>query len=245
MLHFDSFYSLGHITTTLPHALSLEEALLLHFENHPIDTPSILFWDTPELGVVLGHSRPYERDINVATTVDDSVSIHRRISGGGTILHGPGCLSYSLFIPIAYSSTLTSIQHSNTAIMAYIVEQLNKVHPGAGFEVKGCSDITLDNLKCAGHAQIRKRHMLLFHGTLLLSFDLLSITRYLTIPDRQPAYRKNRTHQDFLTNAPLSTEQVISCFPTAPSPLAIDSLHESTHSIMGTRHNDKAWLKKF
>jgi lipoate-protein ligase A len=66
--------------------------------------------------------------------------------------------------------------------------------------VRGHSDLTLGNLKFSGNAQRRKRHFLLFHGTFLLGADIELIERVLPMPSRQPAYRHNRTHRDFLTN---------------------------------------------
>jgi lipoate-protein ligase A len=41
---------------------------------------------------------------------------------------------------------------------------------------------------------------MLFHGTFLLAFDIELIERTLAIPAKQPAYRRNRSHRDFLTN---------------------------------------------
>src|SRR2546430_2613366 len=54
------------------------------------------------------------------------------------------------------------------------------------------------------------RH-LLHHGTLLHGFDFTPIARYLKLPPRQPEYRRQRPHTEFLTNLPvarLTLEQV-------------------------------------
>jgi lipoate---protein ligase len=66
--------------------------------------------------------------------------------------------------------------------------------------VQGHSDLTLGNLKFSGNAQRRKRRFLLFHGTFLLGADIELIERVLPMPSRQPAYRHNRAHREFLTN---------------------------------------------
>jgi lipoate-protein ligase A len=68
----------------------------------------------------------------------------------------------------------------------------------------GISDLTYKGSKISGNAQQRKRTHLLHHGTILYAFDLAVVSRYLRLPVRQPAYRANRTHHDFLVNLPQS-----------------------------------------
>src|SRR5262249_48217939 len=60
----------------------------------------------------------------------------------------------------------------------------------------------------SGNAQQRKRSYMLHHGTLLHDFDVRHVARYLRVPLRQPAYRGGRTHQDFLTNLPATSQEL-------------------------------------
>jgi lipoate-protein ligase A len=62
--------------------------------------------------------------------------------------------------------------------------------------------------KFSGNAQRRRQSALLFHGTLLLNFDLASINRLLPMPSLQPDYRSSRPHHEFITNLGLSREAV-------------------------------------
>jgi hypothetical protein len=48
----------------------------------------------------------------------------------------------------------------------------------------------------------------LFHGVLLLSADIPLVAAALKIPPRQPLYRNNRTHEEFLVNAGWAAERV-------------------------------------
>ena len=68
----------------------------------------------------------------------------------------------------------------------------------------GISDLAVEGKKFSGNAQQRKRDHLLHHGTLLYSFDLDLLPRYLKAPPRQPEYRAQRAHEDFLGNVPLT-----------------------------------------
>ncbi len=49
---------------------------------------------------------------------------------------------------------------------------------------------------------------LLFHGVFLLNFDLPLISRFLSHPSREPAYRKGRPHDLFLCNLGVSASRV-------------------------------------
>jgi lipoate-protein ligase A len=63
-------------------------------------------------------------------------------------------------------------------------------------------------VKFAGNSQRRRKHFLLFHGTLLLDCDLKLISELLQMPSLQPDYRANRAHADFVTNLNLPAAQV-------------------------------------
>jgi lipoate-protein ligase A len=45
-----------------------------------------------------------------------------------------------------------------------------------------------------------RRHAVLYHGTLLDSFDLPLVAQVLRHPPREPGYRAGRGHGDFLAN---------------------------------------------
>src|SRR5712664_1971437 len=71
--------------------------------------------------------------------------------------------------------------------------------PGGPVTVEGFTDLAVNGLKFSGNAQRRKRRCLLFHGTFLLDLDLSLVEELLRPPSRQPAYRENRSHAEFLT----------------------------------------------
>src|ERR1022692_2830459 len=74
--------------------------------------------------------------------------------------------------------------------------------------IQGHTDLTLDGLKFSGNAQRRKKRCLLFHGTFLLRFNISLVEKFLQLPAKQPDYRQNRAHSDFLTNLDLPGESV-------------------------------------
>ncbi len=67
-------------------------------------------------------------------------------------------------------------------------------------EHRGISDLARDNKKILGASLYRKRLILFYQASLLVSNDLSLISRYLTVPETVPDYRLARTHKEFCTS---------------------------------------------
>jgi hypothetical protein len=65
---------------------------------------------------------------------------------------------------------------------------------------RGDTDLAIADCKFSGNAQRRGRHALLFHGTFLLRLDFEIAQAVLPAPSRQPSYRRDRGHADFMMN---------------------------------------------
>jgi lipoate-protein ligase A len=74
--------------------------------------------------------------------------------------------------------------------------------------IRGHTDLAVGERKFSGNSQRRRKYFLLFHGTFLLHFDLSLIGGLLRMPSKEPDYRENRKHGDFLTNINVSAEKV-------------------------------------
>jgi lipoate---protein ligase len=184
--------------------LALDEALLDACEERP-DGEVLRFWEPRDYFVVVGYSNQVGTEVNVAACRREKVPIHRRCSGGGTVLQGPGCLNYSVVLRIDTSEWLSTISAANCHIMSRHCDALSALL-GRAVLVQGHTDLAVDGLKFSGNAQRRKRKALLFHGTFLLQFELGLMEKWLPLPSRQPDYRQGRPHGLFLTNIPVSAE---------------------------------------
>lgn len=175
--------------------LALDEALLEELDEQGGD-PVLRFWESDRYFVVLGPSCRLVDDVHAAACEQDAIPVLRRASGGGTVLQGPGCLSYAFVLPLTFHPDLPDIRATNRLILERIARGLHRWEPATAF--RGISDLAINGNKISGNAQRRTRHALLFHGTILhgMSGDL--ITRYLKQPARQPDYRANRPHDTFL-----------------------------------------------
>ena len=121
------------------------------------------------------------------------------------MVQGPGCLNYSLILPI--DGSLESITESNCFVMQRVRDAIQELVKEP-VEIRGHTDLALNNLKFSGNAQRRRKRFLLFHGSFLLNFDLGLIDRLLKFPSREPNYREGRSHHEFLTLLKASAEQV-------------------------------------
>jgi lipoate---protein ligase len=185
--------------------LALDEALLLAAEAGE-GGEVLRFWEWLAPAVVLGASCRLAEDVNEAACVAEGVPILRRSSGGGTVLLGGGCLCFSLVLAFDRDLALAQIPTSYVYILDRTLDALAGVVPG--LERAGTSDLAAGGRKFSGNAQQRKRTHLLHHGTLLYGFDLDLVGRYLRLPERQPEYRANRAHGEFLVNLPVGAEEL-------------------------------------
>ncbi|MFH0732963.1 MAG: lipoate--protein ligase family protein [Candidatus Omnitrophota bacterium] len=164
------------------------------------------FWEIPNYTVVLGRGCSIENDVCLDNCIKDNIEIIQRISGGGTVLLGIGCLNYSLVLPYTMNKSLASIKGSYKYILGNLVNSFNK--KGISLTYNPVSDLAFNNRKVSGNAQARRKKYLLHHGTFLYDFDIEKISRYLKEPKKAPEYRDNRPHRDFVCNLPLSYQEI-------------------------------------
>jgi lipoate---protein ligase len=192
-------------TPTDPAAnVALDEALL-----ERADGEYLRLWESAAPVVVLGRSAPIEREVNAAACAAAGVPVVRRPSGGQTVLIGPGCLMYAVVLDLRMRPEVAAIDRAHQFVLGKMVNALRPIEPN--IEIAGTSDLVLAGdppRKFSGNALRLKRTHLLYHGTLLYDFDLALVERLLKPPVRQPAYRAERNHREFLTNFPASRSAI-------------------------------------
>lgn len=188
-----------HIDLTLPtpqENLALDEALIDLCEGGR-EEEILRFWEPRESFVVLGHASRAAAEVNLSVCRAERIPVLRRVSGGGTVLQGPGCLNYALVL--RNSGPLRDIAKTSAFVLDRHRQTLSQII-GCAVGIQGFSDLVLGELKFSGNAQYRRRRFLLFHGTFLLNLDLDLMERVLRVPEKQPAYRAARSHRNFVTN---------------------------------------------
>jgi len=234
---------LDYTFPTPQHNLACDEALLELCEDgygHDI----LRVWEPREPFVVLGYSSRIAADVKLLPCRRARVPVFRRCSGGGTVLQGSGCLNVSLIMRLDRSPMLATITGTTAFVLQRHRDALEPV-VGRAIAIEGLSDLAIDGLKFSGNAQRRKKRCVLFHGTVLLGLDLALVERCLALPQRQPAYRKRRTHRNFLTNLGVPANAVKTALTDswrAVSPL--EQLPEQRIEELAGRYASTMWIQR-
>lgn len=222
--------------------LALDEALLDARQavepSHERLPDTLRFWESPQFVVVLGRSGRPADEVDLDACARAGVPVLRRVSGGGTVLLGPGCLNFSVVLSLTWHPEHRDIRRSMQAIVSSIAKAL----PLDGLHLAGTSDLCWQEWKVSGHAQRRTRDVLLHHGTLLYDLDLDLMARLLREPSRQPDYRTRRTHLDFVRNLPLSAAAIKQALAAAWQATADDAFTlPPIDALVARKYADARW----
>jgi lipoate-protein ligase A len=239
---------MNYLELTLPSPagnLAGDEALLDWAELN--GGPRVLrFWESPVPFVVLGYANRVAEEVDVEACRKNGVPILRRCSGGGTVLQGPGCLNYAVVLSFDEGGPLRCISGTNDFVMQRHREALADA-TGRTVSVEGYTDLALGKVKFSGNAQRRRQRWLLFHGTFLLeTFDVALMARCLRSPPRQPVYREQRGHQEFVTGLALSGDDIRAVLRKAwKADRALDDVpHEAIRRLEAERYSRDEWNLK-
>ena len=226
--------------------LALDEALLLEAEAAAAEGRELgylRFWESSKHFVVLGVSSALKEDADTKHCRKDGIPILRRASGGGTVLQGPGCLNFTLVLPLGYPAGLRDINSSYRRILDPCLDALDL----ADITMRGSWDLALGNRKFSGNAQKRSRYWLLHQGTLLWDFDLRLIPHYLRQPEKQPEYREAREHLDFVINLPLDGAELRQRIAASwkASPPTSGWRPPSLETLLEEKYLNREWIERF
>jgi len=196
--------------------LALDEALLDAAEAGEIAGGVLRLWESPEYCIVLGRSSKVEVEVNLAACRASGVPVLRRCSGGGTIVAGPGCLMYAVVLGFETHPHLRAVDLAHRHVLERMVSALAPLLPD--ISAAGISDLAIRSpleaatqtvsQKFSGNALRIKRNHFLYHGTLLYDFDINRLRQLLGSATREPDYRDERSHADFVANLPLRREEL-------------------------------------
>lgn len=186
--------------------LALDEALLDEADEAGRPTEVLRLWEPTQPIVVVGRSSRVSAEVDCERCQQMGITILRRSSGGATVLTGPGCLMYALVLSHERRPALQMISEAHRFVLETMSDLLASV--ASGVQPRGTSDLTISGRKFSGNSMRAKRTHLLYHGTLLYDFPLELIAKCLRMPPRQPEYRQERSHDDFLINLSASAAEL-------------------------------------
>lgn len=192
--------------STMAENLALDEALLEEADRQLAGEEILRTWQAPAPCIVLGRSSRVAAEVDQTAAEQLSVPIYRRISGGATVVTGPGCMFYSLILSMEQRPALRMLDQAHECVMQHLAEALRPLLPAVGND--GICDLVIDNRKVSGNSLRVGRNWLLYHGTLLLEMDLQLVAKLLKHPPREPEYRAGREHADFVANCHVNYAEV-------------------------------------
>ncbi len=225
--------------------LALDEALLEEAEQQGSHAELLRLWEFQQPVVVVGRSSRLADETHLAACQQDQVAVLRRCSGGAAIVAGPGCFMYSLVLSYELRPQLRMLDQAHQFVLGLVAQSLQPLN--IKLALAGISDLAWNNKKCSGNSIRCKRTHLLYHGTLLYNFPLPLISHYLASPPRQPDYREGRDHDGFLTNLPLSREELQAALCEAWQPVSKQESwpQEQTEKLLQSRYSQDTWNHRF
>ena len=207
--------------STILNQLRIEEALL-----RASDANYLIINKIPpnERAIVLGISGHAERWAQLHHCAKDSIPLIQRFTGGGTVYLDRN----TLMVTVIMNKSATDVKPFPRELMGWssviyrksfeFIDSTTPKHASKQqiaplFALRGHDYCLLDK-KFGGNAQAITRDRLLHHSSLLMDYDINAINHYLLMPslDRQPEYRKQRSHADFLTPLSNYADETEFCF---------------------------------
>jgi len=226
--------------------LALDEALLDEAEAGRLAAPVVRTWQADRPAVVVGSSSRLEEEVDREACQRLGVAVLRRPSGGATVLLGPGCIMWAVITPHPEVPPIDAI---HTAMLAPLASALTAA-AGRTILREGTSDLAVQltdgTRKVSGNALRIRRRAVLYHGTLLDDFPLDLVGQLLRHPPREPGYRQQRRHTDFLANLGLGREAIDDAVRTAFGAKYATLIwpREQVHSLVATRYGQASWTER-
>lgn len=132
-----------------------------------------MIWHSEET-VVVGKHQNAMAEVNYLWTLEHNIPVARRLTGGGTVFHGPGNLNFT-FIQNGEPGKLVNFERFVRPVVDYIKSL------GIPAEIGKRNDILVKNLKISGNAEHVYKNRVLHHGTLLFEADLDKLKNSLLV----------------------------------------------------------------
>ncbi|MDP1564349.1 MAG: lipoate--protein ligase family protein [Pirellulaceae bacterium] len=189
-----------YISPRFSENLAFDEWLLGRAVERRGGTETLRIWRPQTHAVVIGRGSKFDNEVDTRFCAEHHIPVFRRHSGGAAIVTGPGCWMYSVVLDLSLRPELRDLHAAHQTVMEQMQRAAQVLTPKTKIQVQGICDLTVDGQKCSGNSLRVVRDHLLYHGTLLVDFDLRLLAGCLRTPPRQPEYRQQRPHGQFVAN---------------------------------------------
>lgn len=176
--------------------MAIDEAIMRAVTEKRVP-PTLRFYGWVPPCVSIGYSQALGDEIDLERCRRDGVGWVRRPTGGRAILHTDE-LTYSVVVPQddprAFGGVVESYRHLSRGLVAGLLqlgldvmeadyqEKKGGDSSAACFDLPSHYEVTVGGRKLVGSAQMRRRGVVLQHGTLPLRGDITRLIDYLKLP---------------------------------------------------------------
>ncbi len=136
----------------------------------------LMLWQSSE-SVVIGKHQNIMLEVNLRFTLNESIPVLRRISGGGTVYHDRGNLNYSLITTGKDQSKLINFKKFTYPLIVFMKLQ------GLVATFEGKNNLTVKGKKFSGNSAHVFKTRILHHGTLLFDTNLERLEKAISLSD--------------------------------------------------------------
>ena len=156
----------------------------------------MLVWQPAETVIVLGQSNTPEKSLVLENVGSDRIPVTKRPTGGEAVILTPRMAVITVAREFREMVRSKEFFMEVNAMILDILSDLGVKNYGT----RGISDITIGNRKILGSSMHRRENRLVYHAVLNIGEDPSIFERYLRHPSREPDYRLNRSHGEFVTS---------------------------------------------
>lgn len=151
--------------------LALEEYIMTHIAG---DEPVIRLWQNVP-SIIIGRFQNTVEEVNSHYVEQNGIKVVRRLTGGGAVYHDLGNLNFTFAGKQDAGSTAIDFRQFTQPV----INLLNKM--GIPAALSGRNDMTVNDRKFSGNAQIISRGKILHHGTILYESRLDDVQAALAV----------------------------------------------------------------
>ena len=159
------------------------------------DAFPVRVWVPKSPVIVLGRSQKAHKEIFLEATRRDSIPVFKRMGGGGCVMLDPGCVCVAIRYPRSKKlGVVDYLTHSSKAVQAFLYQEHGLVS-----ELRENYDLSHKEKKFLGASLYMPKDWSVYYCVILVrNSSMEGISKYLSKPSKEPKYRAERTHADFL-----------------------------------------------
>lgn len=190
--------------------MALDELMLDWLEKGEIG-PTIRFYGWSPAGISIGRFQDADKKIDFGQASAYGAEIVRRQTGGRAVLHDQE-LTYSVVVPESHPAMPRSVKEAYSVISKGLLEgygelgissefaipesSMEKTDSAVCFDKSSWYELLVDGKKAAGSAQMRKKGIILQHGSIPIEIDSVKLFDLFSYPSREIKHRAREAFKE-------------------------------------------------